>query len=549
MTPRSYRPAIALTLVALVLTYVGCSSQNKEDEPAKVAKEATKGDAKGADTAPASDLGPKPFHGWPKPAAALLVSGEQDGYLEPCGCTSGQLGGLRRRFELVQKLHEEQNWPLALVDLGGLIKDPAAARGGPEEAKAKFVVALKALGLLKYNALALSAEDLENGVDEAFAQFLDLGEQPKVAVANVTPASGFEKNVVKSLTTTAGKVKLGITAVIDPQALAKLGDPAKDVLLPEIKPAEEALAGVLPDLETSSDAQVLLVQGPPELAKRLAEKFPGFDIVVSTSHFDPLEEAERVNDGKTMVVSVGHKGQYVGVVGIYPDQQGPDRFRYQRITLNTRYDGPSEPMKKLIEDDLQDMLKQRGIVENFPRRDYAGGAPGATFVGAETCKSCHPKTFAKWDSSKHAHAFESIVKDPKGLRSDHQFDAECISCHTTGFEYNSGWVSAEKTAYLKGNQCENCHGPGSKHIAEPTNADFRKAIARSVAEAEKSGLCARCHDMDNSPKFDFATYWAQINHSKLDKYTDKEKQGIAPKPVAAALAAPAPSPAPAASSK
>lgn len=526
MTRRSYRPLLALALVAVILTYVGCTTKTEPeatDETPTPSKAAAQGGG-------SENTGEKPFAGWPTPAAALLISGEQDGYLEPCGCTSGQLGGLRRRFELVERLREEQKWPVAAVDLGGLIKDPASARGGSEETKAKFIISLKALGLLKYAAFALSVEDLENGVDEAFAQFLDLGDQPKVVVANITAAPGFEKNVVRSVTSTAGSVKLRITAVLDPEALDKLGDPAKDVLLPVVMPPDQALRQVLPELEKGTDTQVLLVQGPPELAKKLAEQFPAFDIVVATSPFDPPDEAERLNDGRTMLVTVGHKGQYVGVVGLYPGDDPKQKFRYQRITLNTRYDGPSEPMRKLIEDDLQEMLKQRGVVENFPRRDFVGGTTGATFVGAESCKTCHPKTFAKWASTKHAHAFESIVSDPKGKRSDHQFDAECISCHTTGFEYNSGWVSAEKTAYLKGNQCENCHGPASKHVAEPTNLDFRKAIARNAADADKNGLCMRCHDMDNSPKFDFATYWAQVAHSKLDKYDDAK--GVEPKPSA-----------------
>jgi len=39
---------------------------------------------------------PKPLlKDWEKPALALLLSGEQHGYLEPCGCALVQLGGSR----------------------------------------------------------------------------------------------------------------------------------------------------------------------------------------------------------------------------------------------------------------------------------------------------------------------------------------------------------------------------------------------------------------------------------------------------------------------
>ena len=84
-----------------------------------------------------------------------------DGYLEPCGCTQGQQGGLIRRLDFVDRLRAE-NWPMALIDLGGLVKDPTAARGGFDQAKIKFGIALKAYQTLGYQAIALSARGLES---------------------------------------------------------------------------------------------------------------------------------------------------------------------------------------------------------------------------------------------------------------------------------------------------------------------------------------------------------------------------------------------------
>jgi len=39
------------------------------------------------------------FKDWPAPQAVLVVTGELDGYIEPCGCTGkeNQKGGLSRR--------------------------------------------------------------------------------------------------------------------------------------------------------------------------------------------------------------------------------------------------------------------------------------------------------------------------------------------------------------------------------------------------------------------------------------------------------------------
>ena len=63
------------------------------------------------------------------PAAILVVTGQQDGYIEPCGCSEDQEGGLIRRYDLIDRIHK-RNWPTAQIDLGSLIKDPAGARGG-----------------------------------------------------------------------------------------------------------------------------------------------------------------------------------------------------------------------------------------------------------------------------------------------------------------------------------------------------------------------------------------------------------------------------------
>ena len=532
MTRIDLRPWASVVLLAALLAYVGCNASMTP--PAATSSPATRpadragstavntGQTESGQTAASLQL----VANLGNPAAVLVVSGEQDGYMEPCGCSAGQMGGLIRRYDFVERLHS-QNWPTALIELGSMIKNPAGGRGGFEQAKYKFDYAVKALQLLKYNAVALSAEDLKIGVGEALGLFdNNLNQSTKIVVANVEPDAAFKRSFQTSIIAAAGPVKLGITAVIDPEMLHKLVDPEKNVFLPVVKRPDEVLPAVLAELDSKTDYQVLMVQGPPELAKRLAEANPGLDIVVSTSEADEprSHEADLLNGGRTTLVSVGKKGKYVGVFGLYPNEK--EQVRYQLITLDKRFDGPAAPMKNLIQDEYRNTLKIAGVVENFVRRGYVNGAPGATFVGARTCKVCHPKTFEFWSETDHAKAFASLLHDPKPNTA---FDAECISCHTTGFEYNSGWRSEAKTPYLAGNQCENCHGPGSKHCAEPENAEFLELIGVTIEQAEKNQLCYRCHDEDNSPEFELTKYWRMIKHSKLDDYSDpKVKKGISP---------------------
>jgi hypothetical protein len=118
-----------------------------------------------------------------------------------------------------------------------------------------------------------------------------------------------------------------------------------------------------------------------------------------------------------------------------------------------------------------------------------------------------------------------------------QYDPECLSCHVTGWEpqkfmpYTGGFASLEKTPLLAGNGCENCHGPGSQHVAAETAgtnlADMnrlRKEMHLSIkTDAEKRKVidnCLQCHDPDNSIEFKggdaFNVYWPKVEHHGKD---------------------------------
>lgn len=532
MTRQARLGIVATGLATAILAVVGCGSRSKAPGHAPVVGQI-----------PAASAGEAPtkrklFANWPTPAGALLISGEQLGYLEPCGCTEGQRGGLARRLDLIQKLRA-QGWPLALIDLGGLINDPnEPVWGGPEETRIRYGVALKALETMGYDALALSVTDLKLGVGDVLMKYVNhSGEKLRIVAANVTPdpGLGLADRVVPAVRTKAGPITVGITAVVDPESFAKLQDPDKETILTYHAP-ESVLPDVLADLERDTHIQVLMVQGSPETARTLAKAHPGFEVVVATSPFvDPPSDSETLNDGKTQLISVGRKGQYVGVLGLFQDPK--QKLRYQRVELNSRYDGKTEAMRKLVDEEFQTELRDADVLGSFVKRAYlfGDGPTDATYVGADTCKSCHPNTYAKWASTRHARAYDALTKPQRNREND----AQCIGCHTTGFKYRGGFVHADSTANLKGNQCENCHGPGSSHAADPTNPAILATVRRSAEDFQKNHRCIECHSEDDSPHFDFAKYWPQIVHKGLDTYEDpKVRQGLEPKELARGAAQP-----------
>jgi hypothetical protein len=122
MIRRAYLPPLAVTLAVAVLSVVGCYSRPSDETAAKHGSVRKQPEPSVLDDS-------KLFQHWATPVGALILSGEQRGYLEPCGCTAGQRGGLARRLDLVQRLRA-QGWPLALVDLGSLSNNPSQM-GGP----------------------------------------------------------------------------------------------------------------------------------------------------------------------------------------------------------------------------------------------------------------------------------------------------------------------------------------------------------------------------------------------------------------------------------
>jgi nitrate reductase cytochrome c-type subunit len=467
------------------------------------------------------------LEGWERPAAALLLSGEQFGYLEPCGCSITQSGGLARRARLEAMLREK-GWPIAGLDAGDTLKHSR------RQDQIKFDAILSGLKQLNYAAVAAGTSELRLGPDYLLQPFTEVEGVPfggMLVSANVvffdTPTLGVPK---PWKTVNVGDVKIGVTAVLGQQAAAEVA-PAGVQTNITVTPAAEALAAVLPQIKAESpDFLVLLSHGTTDEAKTLAQSFPEFAIVLTTGGAEePPEKPTRI--GETLVLQVGHKGKHIGVLGYYPDAS--EKFQWEVVNLdNQRFE--NDPRMNELMRSYQQQLQDLAIAEQpdlvIPH------STGRTFVGAEKCGECHKNAYKTWKATKHAQAFHSLERGRKGQEHNwvsRVYDPECLACHVTGWNpqevrrYDSGYLNAASTPHLMGQQCENCHGPGSDHSDQewrlkdqklaPDEAaiNARKDVKRFVATAEKE-VCIKCHDGDNSPAFNFKEYWEKVKHPFKD---------------------------------
>src|SRR5579864_3969562 len=93
-------PVLAVIVVVTILGFAGYNTLKRSKS--SVAKTLAK-----TPPTPPVDEHANWFKSGVKPSGALLISGELGGYLEPCGCTEGQQGGLGRRYTLFEQLRAQ----------------------------------------------------------------------------------------------------------------------------------------------------------------------------------------------------------------------------------------------------------------------------------------------------------------------------------------------------------------------------------------------------------------------------------------------------------
>ena len=461
--------------------------------------------------------GPEDHLKWPAPQLAIVLTGNQHGYIEPCGCTGleNQKGGLARRMTFIKQL-SEMGWEVLPVDAGNQVR-----RFG-RQAEIKFQTTAGGLEEIGYRAVGFGPDDLRLGVGELVAA-VAAADDPQDGLfvsSNVTlidPSLTAQFKVIDQ-----GGRKVGVTSALDPASLkAEAGGEI------EVGAVADSIKTSLASMnDAGADFRILLFYGEEEAAAEAVRTVAGFDLVIVAGGFgEPLYRPQTIEGTQTKMIVTGNKGMYAGIVALYADEP----YRYARVAMTHEFEDAPE-MRRLMAT-YQNQLEAIGL-PGLGLRPIEHPS-GDQFVGTKVCGECHTTALAIWEGTPHAHATDSIVKP--GERGDvaRHFDPECISCHVTGwnaqnyYPYESGYLSLAESSHLTGNGCENCHGPGAKHsaaeredsgVANEQRDMLRMAMKLPLEKAKDT--CLQCHDLDNSPDFHkdgaFEDYWGEVEHYGLD---------------------------------
>ncbi len=376
-----------------------------------------------------------------------------------------------------------------------------------------------------------------------------------------------------------GKTRVGIAGISVPERDGKLPEGlAEKPNSPDFKEsgnetekaAEQALRSALATLrQQQAQVRVALIAAPRRLAMRLAEKVPGFHVVVVGSAVSRGDvnhaAAPPALVGDTLVVAAPNHLQGFAIVDFFVRDDG-DVFVdgsgiQRRAMLETQRRRVAELEKRIVQwekpgsavksSDLAARKKDLVALKSDIRRLNEKPPPptGSFFryrvenvtesAGVDEAIKKQLDAFYQRVNEHNRVAFANRLP-PKAAAGEATYvgGADCTECHerqvefwkkteharaystlVTGHkEFNLDCVSCHVTGYeepggstvthvqgLENVQCEVCHGPGSKHVAKSEAKDL-------IQKSRSRSFCAkRCHSPPHvADDWDVNKAWPKI---------------------------------------
>lgn len=259
-----------------------------------------------------------------------------------------------------------------------------------------------------------------------------------------------------------------------------------------IVPPEEALARVLPEVRSRCNVVIVLAAVDGARMDALAARFRDIDCLLGGNVGTSWPGAYAV--GHTALFAVGDEGREVARLRAFWSQKEGFRITAARTILLDPQVADHPSIMQVVRAWKSGLRTAPGM-RSITTVAHTGSA---RFVGSGACQACHASAYQAWVESRHAHAFASLQ------RRGSQDDPECLRCHTTGYGSEDGFGGARAAPGLAVVGCEMCHGRGSQHV---TNRGGRLPTA-------DRRTCTACHDRENSPDFQFETFFPRIRHGR-----------------------------------
>jgi hypothetical protein len=332
--------------------------------------------------------------------STLIISSDTAGYLQGCGCTANQAGGLARRMKIISDLRLAE--PNSLyIDLGNLAEEWDLAS-----------IILQSLSLNKCDLLISGDNELKNN------NYMQLS-AAQLNLNYLLPCNFHKsKNFAKS-------IKLGNFVFIN-------------VSNKNITSSRNELQTLLQNVKKS-------------------------DTVICISRSDTYSEdllfSGAIADDKIDFIFSNREKRVNGVFNRFipfPQQNSISKIQFNENyctveSIDISSNGPvDEKVQKIVEDYYQNLSfsflnQNNNHTEKFSR----------TYPSVETCSECHPNEVEKWKSSKHSKAIPTLISKKRII-------PQCLTCHSYFFKRTGKFKISNETQ--DGVECASCHGDGKLHV-------------------------------------------------------------------------------------
>ena len=426
----------------------------------------------------------------------ILYTGNTQSYLEPCGCYPGQSGGIARRATLVKEIRKQEK-PVLLVDAGGIFDGSNAL----DQLRGKAnMEAMEAIG---YDAVLLSATELQFG--DRFLE--EVATELKLPFISTNDPPLWQKDKF---------VQPGLTKTLKENEFLILGAS----YLPN-----QSLSGLIENLRQQILAQavdhntVILLSALDKAENRqIIDQIKEINLVISMRTISGGKQYETFK--KTPIAYCTPQGERMGKIDLKLDEAGEIvSYRIQELYMDETV--PDEPTVRSILQTFYNKIAEDETLQALGKPLFTGESQEKDntnhYVGSSACSDCHQPEFEQWQSSRHAFAFNTLLKAQK------HFHPDCVSCHVVGFGYETGYTIQADQTQLRNVGCETCHGPGGNHIGAPSPQTIRGDV--------KKNICLECHNQKHSPNFEnrYEVALPKVDHSQetpnvLEKIVTEIKQ-------------------------
>jgi hypothetical protein len=314
----------------------------------------------------------------------LLYTGDTHSMLYACSCPIEKDGGVARRATLLKDL--KKKYPDALIlDSGnffaGGVKDEYTQN--TEMDKTRTAINLKAMEMMKYDALAVSADEFNFGADY-------LKEMLNTSGLKFLSCNFKSDKVLPFVIKEVSGTKIGIIGVTPPAANKKAGGE-------QVKDHKEAVSFAVAEArKQGANIIVLLSQLPDAVNKEVASGISGIDVIITGY---PGEEGKMMaRAGNTLILGSSWQGRKLGKAVLSIKENKVTGEKTEDIRLSDK-----------ISDD-------QGILEILPRCFSDGDCKKEGLVGL--CQN--PGDKAATCMFSEAHKVDVTVITSKG----------CVTCDT-----------------------------------------------------------------------------------------------------------------------